>query len=477
MKEIVEKLLQIEKEQKRRKQEDRLSSYNVGEKIHYKQLAFHQSQKRNRWVFGGNRCGKTECGAVECIYMARGIHPYRQNRAGTQGWVVSLSTQVQRDVAQKKILHYLRKDWIEEIVMLSGRKDAPALGVIDFIRVKNVFGGTSVIGFKSCDQGREKFQGASLDYVWFDEEPPYDIYIECRMRVLDKKGDIFGTMTPLKGQTFVYEEIYLNRRQDKEVWYEFMEWADNPYLDEREVAALEGCLDEGQLQSRRYGKFALAKGLVYPEFDERIHVVEPFAIPPEWQDNIAIDPGLNNPLSAHWYAVDYDDNVYVVYEHFAAGKDIDFHAQAIKEICEKLRWKRDSRGRVQALIDSAAKQRTLSGVKSVCELFYERDILVNPDVEKDLFSGISRVKSYLNQKNGLPNLYIFNGCTNLISELKSYYWGSGDVPRKVDDHCLDELRYYLMTRPKNVPPAAEKTPVQREKERLLRGLKRGGKVD
>ena len=45
----------------------------------------------------------------------------------------------------------------------------PENGVIDFIRVKNVFGGTSIIGFKSCDQGREKFQGTSLDYVWFDE--------------------------------------------------------------------------------------------------------------------------------------------------------------------------------------------------------------------------------------------------------------------------------------------------------------------
>ena len=66
----------------------------------------------NRWVFGGNRSGKTECGAAECVYLARGIHPYRENRKDTCGWVVSLSTQVQRDVAQKKILHYLRRDWI-----------------------------------------------------------------------------------------------------------------------------------------------------------------------------------------------------------------------------------------------------------------------------------------------------------------------------------------------------------------------------
>ena len=472
MREIVEKICKIEAEQARRRKTDYLALYNSGEKVHQKQLAFHKCLKRNRWVFGGNRSGKTECGAAECVYMARGIHPYRENRENVCGWVVSLSTQVQRDVAQKKILHYLRRDWIEEVVMLSGRKDAPESGVIDFIRVKNVFGGVSVIGFKSCDQGREKFQGTSLDFVWFDEEPPEDIYVECRMRVSDRRGDIFGTMTPLKGLTFVYNEIFLNRSNDPEIWYEFMEWSDNPYLDKREIAAIEGCLEEKTLESRRYGRFASGEGLVYPEFDERIHVIETFPVPKEWQDNISIDPGLNNPLSAHWYAVDYDDNVYVTYEHYEAGKDVDYHAAAIKAVCDKLGWKRDSRGRVCALIDSAAKQRTLASVKSVAELFYERGILVNPDVEKDLFSGIARVKSYLNVKNGLPNLYIFNTCVHLIRELKGYFWGSGDVPRKADDHSLDEMRYYLMSRPRNVPPVPQKTAIQKDKEAMLRRLKR-----
>lgn len=473
MRNIVEKLCRIEAEQKRRQENDKLAAYNTGEKKHEKQLAFHKCKKRNRWVFGGNRSGKTECGAVECVYMARGTHPYRENRRDVQGWVVSLSTQVQRDVAQKKILQYLRRDWIEDIVMISGRKDAPEHGIIDFIRVKNVLGGSSVIGFKSCDQGREKFQGTSLDFVWFDEEPPEDVYLECRMRVIDRKGDVFGTMTPLKGLTFVYNEIYLNRRGDPEIWYEFMEWRDNPYLDEDEIRAVEGAMDEKTLQSRKYGKFgADDAGLVYPEFEESIHVIEPFAIPKEWQDNISIDPGLNNPLSAHWYAVDYDDNVYVVAEHYEAGRDIDYHAERIKEISERLGWHTDGKGRVCALIDSAAKQRTLGSIKSVVELFYERDILVNPNVEKDLFSGIARVKSYLNLKNGLPNLYIFPSCVHLISELKGYRWGSGDAPRKVDDHSLDEMRYYLMSRPKNVRPI-EKSEVQKDKEKRMRRLRRG----
>ena len=136
-----------------------------------------------------------------------------------------------------------------------------------------------------------------------------------------------------------------------------------------------------------------------------------------------------------------------------------------------LGWKTDGQGRIRALIDSAAKQRTLSGVKSVCELFYERGILVNPDVEKDLFSGIARVKSYLKQGNGQPNLYIFSNCTELIKELKGYYWGSGDTPRKADDHALDEMRYYLMSKPKNAPAAPQKSAVQMDKEKRIRAAR------
>ena len=470
--EILSEIALIDGELERRRKQNVLARYNAGRRKHKKQMAFHRCKKRNRWVFGGNRSGKTECGAVEAIWMARGIHPYRRNRKDVFGWVVSLSQQVQRDVAQSKILHYLPKKWIADIVMLSGRKDSPASGIIDQIKLKNVFGGISTIGFKSCDQGREKFQGASLDFVWFDEEPPRDIYEECLMRVMDRKGDIFGTMTPLKGRTFVYNEIYLNAKRNPEVWYEFMNWEDNPFLSASEVKLLEGALDQSSLDSRKYGRFSEGYGLVYPEFDESVHVVKPFTVPPEWQENVSIDPGLHNPLSAHWYCVDWDGNIYVVAEHYEKGRDIDFHAAAIDEISRRLGWKRDGSGRISALIDSAAGQRTLASSKSVSELFYERGIAVNPNVDKDVFSGISRVKSYLARGNGQPDIYIFDCCENMIAEFKSYSWGAGDRPIKAGDHAMDELRYFVMSRPHAPERAKEQGALARDKARRIRRLNR-----
>lgn len=466
---LIADILDVQSEQDRRYRNSALKRYNTGDKVHEGQMRFHRCQKRNRWVFGGNRSGKTECGAVEAIWWARGIHPYRANRKDVEGWVVSLSYEVQRDVAQAKILRYLDPDWIVEIVMSSGRKEAPELGVIDYILINNALGGVSKISFKSCDQGREKFQGASLDFVWFDEEPPIDVYRECRMRVLDKKGEIWGTMTPLKGLTWVYDEIYMNSGGDPEVWHETIEWGDNPFLDPDEIARVSASLDEQELASRRYGKFSEAEGAVYREFDQSRDVIEPFDFPAEWQDNVSIDPGLRNPLACLFFAVDWDGVVYVVGEWYEAGRDIGYHADKILGLADKLDWKRGSDGRLHSLIDSAAGQRTLSGSKSVAELFFERGIAVDTRVNKELWSGIARVKQYFSE----GRIKIFSCCVNLIRELKSYWWGSGDSPVKKDDHALDALRYFVMSRPH---PAKREAPgqtlVQKDKDKLIRAHKR-----
>lgn len=466
---LIEQILYIEREQSARYRKNKIMRYNSGEKVHLKQMAFHKCPKRNRWVFGGNRSGKTECGAVEAIWMLRGIHPFRPNRKRVDGWVVSVSSEVQKEVAQAKILDYLNPDWIERIVMSEGSKGFPSSGVIDTIYVRNVSGEISSLAFKSCAQGREKFQGASLDFVWFDEEPTEEIYEECRMRVLDKVGEVFGTMTPLKGLTWVYDEIYLNAKSDPEIWWESMEWADNPFLDKEEINRLSIALSEDSLDARRYGHFRANEGLVYPEFDASVHVIDPFEVPKEWQSMVSIDPGLNNPLSCHFYAQDYDGTIYVVAEHYEKGKEIAYHAQKILELADVLKWYRSTEGKLEALIDSAANQRTLASVKSVAELFYERGIVVNTKVNKDMFSGIAKVKELFSQRP--PRIYIFRNCVNLIREIKGYWWGSGDNPIKRDDHALDELRYYVMSGYVNKEKPIPSNKLAKHKERLMRSKK------
>ena len=62
-------------------------------------------------------------------------------------------------------------------------------------------------------------------------------------------------------------------------------------------------------------------GACLQQFDENIHVIEPFDAPKEWYDTVSIDPGLNNPLSAHFYAWT-DDNIYVIAEHYERARTL-----------------------------------------------------------------------------------------------------------------------------------------------------------
>ncbi len=150
---------------------------------------------------------------------------------------------------------------------------------------------------------------------------------------------------------------------------------------------------------------------------------------------------------------------------------MDYHAQKLFEIADSIGWHRDAKGRLTALIDSAANQRTLSSVKSVADLFYEKGILVNTAVNKDLYSGIQHVKSLLCALP--PKIYIFKTCVNMIREMKSYWWGRNDRPVKIDDHAMDELRYFVMSQP---PPSKEtereKTLIEKDIERLVRRNRR-----
>lgn len=405
---------------------------------HDKQMSFHKDMTRNRWVFGGNRTGKTECGAVEAVLWALGEHPHREIGGATEGWVVSLSLRFGRDVAQRKILKYLDKKCdIAEIVMLTGRQGSPERGIIDYVLVHNKFGSLSKIGFKSCDQGREKFQGEGLNWVWFDEEPPEDICEECLLRTLDKEGScIWGTMTPLKGKSWVYERLFLNEGEDINCM--FMSWEDNPYLPPAEVKKMQGALSAAVLESRKYGRFMEGTGMVFSEFTDE-NVIDPFDLDRTWYTCISIDPGFTNPCAVLWIAVDHDDNIYVVDDYSVAEQTVEQHAQAIKKTNAELGFENC------ALIDSAALQKTLGSAESVVEQFERCGIRVDTKVNKEVFGGIMRMKSLFCNANGVRKLFVFRTCVNLIKELRTYWWGRNEKPIKKNDHCIDALRYFVST--------------------------------
>lgn len=74
---------------------------------------------------------------------------------------------------------------------------------VDYGKVRHISGGWSTLQFRSYDQGRKAWQGTERDIVWYDEEPPEDIYTEGLLRTMTTKGSVISTFTPLSGLTNV----------------------------------------------------------------------------------------------------------------------------------------------------------------------------------------------------------------------------------------------------------------------------------
>ena len=176
---------------------------------------------------------------------------------------------------------------------------------------------------------------------------------------------------------------------------------------------------------------------------------------------------MDAPLSAHWYACDHDGNVYVVAEHYRRGWNIVQHMREIERISCELDWKRDIRGHLSAIMDAAADQHTLQSERSVAEVFREAGLNVNTNVNKVKWAGIQMVKRYLELQphwdekrwpQGKPRLFIFSCCTAMIKEIKAYRWKENndetgrEEPIKKNDHAMDDLRYYIMSRPEGTAP-------------------------
>ena len=204
-------LVSLLEERARRARRNRLATYRP----YTKQREFHDAgtEHRERLLMAGNQLGKTFSGAAEVAYHLTGLYPPwwagRRFDNPTRWWAGSKTGEVTRDGVQRLLVGEPKDEskWGEGfipgdlLVDWSRRQGVP--DALDSVLVKHVSGETSTLGFKSYDQGREKWQGETLDGVWFDEEPPQDIYMEGLTRTNATGGVVFLTFTPLLGMSGV----------------------------------------------------------------------------------------------------------------------------------------------------------------------------------------------------------------------------------------------------------------------------------
>ena len=186
-----------------------------------KQKEFHNagSAFRERLFCGGNRVGKTECGAAEMAMHLTGDYPKwwegKRFVKPVRAWAAGITGESTRDVVQTKLLGPAdrRESWGTGMIpatalgdIMTGRGIANA---IDMLTVKHVTGGYSSLAFKSYEKGREKWQGAALEVIWMDEECDIEIYTEALTRTNETKGIVFMTCTPLLGMSEVMRRFWM----------------------------------------------------------------------------------------------------------------------------------------------------------------------------------------------------------------------------------------------------------------------------
>ena len=404
-------------------------------KAHAKQQQFHQQHAKERLFLAGNRCGKTFCGAMEIAMHLTGIYPkwWRGKifKTPIKAWAASVTTESTRDILQRAYLGdsgngqvgAIPPECVERTVMRRG-----VSGAVDTVYVKHVSGGVSQLGFKSYDQGREKFQGTSRHVIHLDEEPDLRLYEECLMRTMDCAGLIMLTMTPLKGMSDVCLHFLENPSAEK--YTVQASWDDALHLSEAEKKSLRQTLRPHEIEAREKGIPALGAGRVYPVKEADI-AVKRFDIPLHFKRVFGMDFGWTNPTAVVWLAYDEaKDVVYITDVYQASELTPQQHVVNIKARGD---W-------INGVADPAGQGASQADGVSLMQRYADHGLYLTSaenHVDTGLMSVLERMQA--------GKLKVFDDLALWWKEFRVYRRGENGRVVKRMDHLMDATRYVVMS--------------------------------
>lgn len=420
---------------------------NLQYEPHNKQVMFHASNKNGRQYIGGNRSGKTTGGINEDIWWATGRHPYlKLPDAPIYGRIVTVDF---KNGASKIIVPQLRQ-WLAPSDLINGSWEDSYNAQKAVLTLAN----GSEIEIMSHEQELDKFAGVPRHFIHFDEEPPKDIFKECKARLVDFNGRWWMTMTPVDGMTWTYEEIWEKRDTDL-IDIIKVNIRENPHIGEEAIKALLDGFDEQEREIRGDGDYVAISGLVFKMFDPEIHQI-PSGIPPaSWTHYLSLDAGYSNPTAVYWHAVEPGTGRVVTYkEHYRAEWTSQQHAEHIVSINKELA---ESYGIVPFLqiADPAIKQRQQTTGHSIQIEYSKNGVHLALGKQRDINAGLDKMTNYLR----LHKWFITQDCPNLVKEMRKYkraqYATSKlreknnkkEEPQKKDDHGIDSSRYFFSYMP------------------------------
>lgn len=468
-----------------------------GHPPHVYQEMVHAEEAGNKLVLflAANRLGKSECGMRETLWRARGEHPYKEVPFISVIWI--------------GILDFT---FYKETTLFHWRKWAPAEWIIKDLSENNKHailrradGGECHIFIKTYEQGRESWQGAGVDYIWIDEEPPEDVYGEARARLVTTRGGMLLTLTALTGVTgWIYDGLYipLKKGDKKGLLVEGAlatedperEWGVGeslvPHMTREDIVSFASDYkDPVERRMRVFGIYGVRTGTVY-QFHPQIHLIPPFDIPDYFEIWGSVDPGYRG-FAGHLYGMSEMGIAYVIGEVFSQEED---HATRFGKLNAMVQarapWMTADRPCI-FYVDTEDPQTVLQlnilaretgsavtfasldqGLKAVKAGIMRTASLLLPSKENPTPPHVHRPRPAA----GEPSLYIFNDlqsewinrnkdgtpiqtvtASRLVWELGRFAWKKGnkdeaDEASAGGAHALAALRYGMMAR--MGPPAA-----------------------
>lgn len=468
---------------------------------HGGQEQVHCSEHDHILTISANRWGKSTAGIREALWRATHTHPYKDIKRHRVIWCGFPDYPFYVRVTER-----LFNFWV------------PRAYLLDFHETKKraTFrqegGGVCDMYFLSYDSGRDKWQGGAVDFIWLDEEHPEDISKEAMARLIDTRGTMLRTLTPVSGMGWIYKKLYqpaLEGKREIQVVHGALAEYDEaeelgigevlvPHMDRGQVLRFaKEVPDEDERWVRIFGRFRKKIGLVYKQWNPEVHVVKPFKIPHNWTIWGGADPGYHG-FCVLLFAQDPMGRVFLVGELFSQQETTSDRLAALAEILWLIRPHKAYTEPVMVMMDTEDPQTVLEmnilaakeqlpiafasldqGLKARKAGFKRVQHFLQPREDRPKPSRVERETP----KGGEPLLYVFSGLNSrwrdgdeahnesrVVWELGQYSWKrKGPEKTATDDadessahgaHAMAALRYAVMARfgPMLEPTVEEEEP-------------------
>jgi len=413
-----------------------------------KQMLFHAhgAKYRERLFSAGNQTGKTFSGAAELAMHLTGRYPpwwtgIRWSRPTS--WLAgSVSGELTRDGMQRLLVGppTIESQWGTgmipgDMIAQQPKRRAGIKDAIDAVVVNHVQGGQSVVQFKSFDQGRAKWQASTVDGVWMDEEPPYDVYEEAITRTNTTQGPVFITFTPLLGMSQVVTLFFTKPGNTRVVVQ--MEIDEVGHYTPAQVKEIMDSYTEETRDARTRGIPVLGSGRVFPISQERVKI-DPINVPDHWPRVCGMDFGWDHPFAAVEQAWDRDtDTLYTIREFRESKTTPAYHATVLKDwgAWKPWMWPHDGHQHDKGSGEQLSKQYKKAGLK-----MHESHVTFE-DGSVGFEAGLMEMLTRMNE----GRWKVFSTCTMWLNEFDLYHRKDGLVV-KVNDDLISASRYAMMGR-------------------------------